>query len=351
MITGPQCKPLHCYECVQIAEEIILTTTQSMIALHTDGIVVVQLMTAAETAVHRAAVLAAVKAAPEANALAGVSTQTLGAFGALGTPSSQNNPAVRELRKLAHIRTVKSVWHTIAGRRNLEQLVDRTCIRTTKQPKESWHRDETPFAPKDDEIFGGWINLGEQSNYFSCAKGTHTEPRGTGGFAKIVDSAPFDARRTKVEVPPGCIIIFYEHLAHEVCSAAVKTLDVRLFVGWRLTAKEKPLIPDIAKRLDEQGTITIKSGQECPMYAALHWTNWRKKLAEFSTQFRPECKTIRTVASGAHAGERLCVVYRFMPSLKAMGLPLFPAYTEEEKALHSPGSSWIIDGETIQLHS
>lgn len=213
----------------------------------------------------------------------------------------------------------------------------------------SWHRDETPFAPAADEIFGGWINLGEDSNYFSCAKGTHTEPRGTGGFAKITNPAPFDAKRTRVEVPPGHMVIFYEHLAHEVCSVPVKKLDLRLFVGWRLTTKDTPLIADIAKRFEEQGIITIKSGQECPMHAALHWTNWRKKLAEFSKQFRPECKTVRTVASGAHKGEKYCVVFRFLPSLKAMGLPLYPAYTDDELALHSPGSRWRVDGKKLKL--
>ena len=63
-------------------------------------------------------------------------------------------------------------------------------------------------------------------------------------------------------------------------------------------------------------------------------TNWRKKLAEFSTQFRDQCKTFRTVSSGAHKGEKFCVVFRYLPSLKAMGLPMYTVYTEEERALH-----------------
>ena len=105
--------------------------------LQTDGVVVVQLMTLAETEAHRKAVLDAVKAAPELNhAGENPASQALGSFGALGTPSSQNNVAVRNLRKLAHLRTVKTVWRAIAGGRNLEQLVDRLCVRTQKQPKE-----------------------------------------------------------------------------------------------------------------------------------------------------------------------------------------------------------------------
>ena len=99
-----------------------------MSTLQTDGVVVIQLLTAEETATHRAAVLAAVKKAPELNVVAASpTTQSLGAFGALGTPSSQNNLAVRELRKLAQLRTVKAVWRGCAGDRNLEQLVDR-CV-------------------------------------------------------------------------------------------------------------------------------------------------------------------------------------------------------------------------------
>lgn len=318
--------------------------------LKANGYMVVQLMTLVETVAHRKAVLDAVKAAPELNHPgANPASQVVGSFGALGTPSSQNNDAVRILRMLAQLRTVKTVWRGMADGRKLEQLVDRLCVRTKKQPKESWHRDETPFAPAEDDIFGGWINLGESSNYLSCAKGTHTEPRGTGGFTKITDPAPFDAKRVRVEVPPGHLVIFYEHLAHEVCSVPIKKLDVRLFVGWRLTTRDTPLIADIAKRFKEQATFTIKSGQECPMHAALHWTNWRKLLTEFSKQFRPECKTFRTVGSGAHKGEKHCVVFRFLPSLKAMGLPLYPAYTDEEIALHFPGRRWLINGEKLRL--
>ena len=111
------------------------TTTMSILQTH--GVVVYQLLTAEETVAHRAAVLSAVKAAPELiNPAPTATTQSLGAFGALGTPSSQNNVAVRNLRKLAHARTVRSVWRACAGGRNLEQLVDRLCVRTQKQPKE-----------------------------------------------------------------------------------------------------------------------------------------------------------------------------------------------------------------------
>ena len=135
----------------------------------------------------------------------------------------------------------------------------------------SWHRDESPFPPAADEIFGGWVNLGENDNYFTYAKGTHTEPRGTGGFAKITNPAPYDAKRVRVTVPPGHMVIFYEHVAHEVTSVPVQKVDLRLFIGWRLTHATTPLIADINKRLDEQGIVRIKSGQECPMHAALHW--------------------------------------------------------------------------------
>ena len=108
-----------------------------MSTLQTEGVVVIPLLTAVETVAYRAAVLAAVKKAPELNVVAtSPTTQSLGAFGALGTPSSQNNPAVRGLRKLAQLRTVNAVWRGCAGDRNLEQLVDRLCVRTKKQPKE-----------------------------------------------------------------------------------------------------------------------------------------------------------------------------------------------------------------------
>lgn len=324
-------------------------TAEVAAALQEDGVVVIPLLTHAETRKAREDILNAVRNAPELTHPAeNPASQACGSFGALGTPSSQNNTPVRELRKLLHLRAVRRVWKAM-GPRNLEQLVDRLCARTKKQPKESWHRDETPFAPESDEIFGGWFNAGEASNYFSCAKATHKEKRGKGGFAPIVNPAPFNEKRTTIEVPPGSLVIFYEHLAHEVSSAPVKQLDLRLFVGWRLTDKTLPLIPDIEKRFAEQGTITIKSGQECPMHALLHWTNHRKQLAEYSKQFRLECKTLRTVGSGKHKGEKYLVVKRYLPSLSEMGLPMYPAYTQDEINMHRPGRAWNINGERVEM--
>ena len=100
-----------------------------MNALQTDGVVVVPLLTAAETAVHREAMLSAARKSPELNvAASSPSDIVIGAFGAPGTASSFHYPSVRALRKVAHLGTVDTVWSAIAGTRNLEQLVDR-CVR------------------------------------------------------------------------------------------------------------------------------------------------------------------------------------------------------------------------------
>ena len=91
-------------------------------------------------------------------------------------------------------------------------------------------------------------------------------------------------------MPPGHLVIFYEHLAHEVTSVPVKKMDLRLFIGWRLTDATTPLISDISKRMDEQGIIRIKSGQECPMHAALHWYGRRLNTPPPTSHFpRANC--------------------------------------------------------------
>ncbi len=315
------------------------------------GAVAIQVLTPAERVHHAAAIAAAVTNAPElaTPGKPALSDLCIGAFGGVGFPSAGHNPAVRELRAAVYDRVIAALFGPLCKlaqaangiKYNVEQLIDRLCVRTEPQPRESWHYDELPSKLKseDDEIFGGWLNLGGTQSTFSHAPGTHRDVReGPGGFVKVADKAKYDAQRVGLVVEPGSIVVFYQTIVHEVNrgSATRSAVDFRLFIGWRLTTSSTPLSPDLWEQLEAQGCITLPSGQAVPMHAALHWTNWRPKLTAFSNFFQLECKTIRTVRSGAHKGEHHCVVFRFMPSLKKMGLPMFPPYTAAEKAMHAP---------------
>lgn len=315
------------------------------------GAVVIQVLTPAERAHHAAAIAAAVTNAPElvTPGMHALSALRIGTFGAFGISSTFHNPAVRKLRAVVYNRVIAALFGPLcklAQAANgieylVEQLIDRLCVRTKLQSTESWHYDESPLESKskDDQIFGGWLNLGDRQSTLSYAPGTHRDVReGPGGFVPVADKAKYDAQRVGLVVEPGSIVVFDQTIVHEVNrgSATQSAVDFRLFIGWRLTTSSTPLSPDLWEQLEAQGCITLPSGQAVPMHAALHWTNWRPKLIAFSNLFRLECKTIRTVKSGAHKGEHHCVVFRFMPSLKKMGLPMFPPYTAAEKAMHAP---------------
>lgn len=212
-----------------------------------------------------------------------------------------------------------------------------------------WHRDESSSAAPTDRVFGGWINCGKEDTEFTCAPGSQREKRGTGGFVKIKDGTPYDAKCRRIRVPPGYQVIFVEHIVHKVTAAATKAMDLRLFMGWRLTDATTPLFDDIEERLDDQGIVRIKSGQMPPMHAALHWTNHRDMLVDFSVQFKDVCTITRAVLSGSNEGKTYRVVPRYMPSLKALKLPMFKAYSKEEKTLYTPNCKWPILGADVCL--
>ena len=342
-------KPVYLGWFILLVQQATAMSNSAAEELMRKGAVVIQVLTPAERVHHAAAIAAAVTNAPElaTPGKPALSDLCIGAFGAHGFSSTFHNPAVRELRGVVYNRAIAALFGPLcklAQAENgieygVEQLIDRLCARTKPQPRESWHYDESPSKLKDDQIFGGWLNVGGTRSTFSHAPGTHRDVReGPGGFVPVADKAKYDAQRVGLVVEPGSMVVFYQTIVHEVNrgSATRSAVDFRLFIGWRLTTSSTPLSPNLWEQLEAQGCITLPSGQAVPMYAALHWTNWRSTLTAFSNNFRLECKTIRTVRSGARKGEHHCVVFRFLPSLKKMGLPMYPLYTAAEKAMHTP---------------
>jgi hypothetical protein len=273
-----------------------------------------------------------------------------GGFGALGNPASFHNPFVRILRQWAMVSLIPIFSNMVTPEWRLEQIHDRMMYRLPGDTasKESWHRDEAPTSQPSDKTFGGWINLDEHPQYFSCAPGTHLAVRGGSGFGKISkqESKQMEKQKSLVEIPPGCILVFYEHIAHEVMSRKLKYISCRLFLGWRLTKEIEPLLTTrdgLQTQLDIQAVMPLKSKQTPPMYPTLYWTNWRKKLEDWSRQtFPPNMLEVRRVESGAKQGDVHTVIPRFLPALAEMGLPLYEPYTEHEFSMHVPSKRWTL---------
>jgi hypothetical protein len=269
----------------------------------------------------------------------------LGGFGVYNNPSSFHSPIVRQLRDHLYKKMAPYIDHLIGDNEDLQKefIIDRLMVRPagTSASPEMWHRDEAPGAIDGDTIYGGWLNLDDTQQVFSCVPGTHrsVEEGDRSGFGTIKDKelvAEYNSKRTKVSVPAGHILIFNENIIHEVVSSTKKVKSYRLFVGWRTTTSTESIIEDLDELLDKQGAVTIKSGQTPAMWAKLHWTNWIDKLEHYSTNFRPECLEEATVQSGRFKDRVVTRVHRHMKSLSDYGFHLYEPYTEEERSIYFP---------------
>lgn len=269
------------------------------------------------------------------------SEYVLGGFSALANPGSFHCASVRKIRKYVHPLLVQ-IGKIYDGPKRIEQLIDRLMIRPpkAKPSAESWHRDESVGYRPGDLIFGGWINLDDRPQYFSCVLGTHNVDIQNRGFASIPKEqhAEMKAKSTMVEIPPGHLLLFHQHIVHEVLAKAAPYKMYRLFIGLRLTDHKKPLIEDIKKRLKNEDIIPLKSGQLPPMWAKLHWTNHlEKKLVPFSRNVKKEFLHEQTVKSGQLAGKTYEIPYRFMPSLKeVLGKRVYKKYHKDERNMYKP---------------
>lgn len=301
----------------------------------------------------------------------GVRRLALGSFGALGTASSFHLPVLRECRlrcMASAIRLFRShvtvdvevaelaAPHRRLTNRRLEMLWDRLCIRHRgdKMSGETAHRDVARFKLPEDEIFGGWLNLDAQSQYFHCVPGSHRDTKCSKvGFCR--EPSKVSSMR-RVEVPAGHLVIFFQEILHEVPRQSCKcSTSLRLFVGWRLTrstlslqdlaAKKKPGVPTTATLVATQGVPLLPSGQEPPMYARNHFNFWRKGLIAWSEQsIRESCLELKVCG-----GCERWLVPRFLKSLQELGLPLYAKYTDEELSIMKPAEEWTIFGKRFRL--
>jgi hypothetical protein len=288
----------------------------------------------------------------------------LGGFAALGNPASFHNDFVRNIRKQcreAVIPLFKKVIKryenkTLRKETKLEMLFDRMMYRlVSQQPQaESWHRDVIPskYIEINDEIFGGWINLDTENQYFSCIPGSHlgvSQHELDEGFSTIPEDEVGEVGKYRYTfpVPPGHVVIFPQYILHEVVSQKAKHDMMRLFIGWRLTVSNNYLHPETEKRMQEQAVMPLPSGQQPPMYSSNHQSlfRWKKfkpvanQSRQFSTidwattTFKDELLETKEQTKDRPA---YTIIKRFLTSLEDYHLVKYKEYTPSEMALYLP---------------
>lgn len=318
--------------------------------LRTDGVTVIPCIPAEQLPNCRALFDQTVQSFPEFKPNA--PSYVMGGFSALGNPSSFHNLFVRRLRQWCMYSAVTELFRDYIQRYkphyNLEQCIDRMMKRPrgVAPSAESWHRDIAKGTGDTDETFGGWLNLDDADQAFSCVPGTHKDkPDKQSGFALIRDKgdiARYKAASRIVIVPPGHMIVFFEHIVHEVRNTKAAYDMYRLFTGWRITNSETPLHPGMKNMMMDQAVMPLKSNQTPPMYASLHWTNWVDHIVEFSRYVDNRCLEFRRVESGKNKGTVYHVVQRHLRSLRDYDMPMYPAYAAAELQMHVPRRKWSV---------
>lgn len=247
----------------------------------------------------------------------------LGAFGALGNPSSFHHPQIRQLRNSIYEHMLP-LFASQFPSKHLQLLIDRFCIRRAKTTVsgETWHRDIS--FPNMPHIYGGWVNLDSVSQYFSCVPGSHLTYEAGIGFDRVTNTHI----GTLIEIPPYHLIVFNERIVHEVRRFKHVRNSYRLFMKYAITEQAIQLFQDIKTILTDQAVPPISTTQIPPMYSKLHLVNHQQMLFNFTQQIKPYFTTDR----GANK-----VVMRFMPSLfDTLGYTPFPLYSPYELQIVSP---------------
>lgn len=259
----------------------------------------------------------------------------LGGFGALGNPSSFHNNFVRKIRIIVYEKT-KDFLKEMYKDKKIEAFFDRMLLRKAgdSPSREKWHRDITPQLEKNDIVYGGWLNLDDKSNFFSCIPGSHQKENDTSGFVKIKkeDYIKLNSKKEKIEILPGHIILFNQNIIHEITATKLKYDSYRIFHGFRITDSIFPIF-NYNKVIENQGVPLLPSGQEPPMYAKLHWTNHIQKLVDFSQNLKLKCKEEKFMKT---KNTNFLISQRYLKSLKEYNFDLYPEYREEEKKIFYP---------------
>ena len=251
-------------------------------------------------------------------------------FGAHGNPSSQHHPLVRDFR-LEMFRFVKQSLEndTEFTGKYLQCLPDRFSQRFRKPSKEAWHKDISIDYGlfTNSEILGGWANLDETDQFFSCIIGSHLEPAPGEGFAALSkdNKKLYKARKTLVRIPPGHAISFNEKVTHEIADVKLVGVSRRLYMKYHISSDSRSAfdVDVIHRAIQTQGLFQMNQWNSMPMYEKIHPMFWNSQLVEFG-------KNIKPVFLAKPNKKGNVYVQRYMISLLEAGVGMFPEYREEE---------------------
>jgi hypothetical protein len=251
-------------------------------------------------------------------------------FGAHGNPSSQHHPIARDFR-LGVFNHIKQSLQSDPkfSDKYLQCLPDRFSQRFRKPSKEAWHKDVSIDYSvfTNSVILGGWANLDDKDQFFSCIIGSHLEPAPGEGFAKLSkdNKKMYNARKTVVRIPPGHAISFDEKITHEIADVKFTGVSRRLYMKYHISSDSRSAIDvDVIQRaIFEQGVFQMNQWNSMPMYEKIHLVFWSDKLVEFS-------RNIKSVFLAKPNKKGNVYVQRYMVSLLESGLGMFPEYRDEE---------------------
>ena len=318
----------------------------------------------------------------------------MGGFCAYGNPGSFHNKFARSLRYLAHRKILPVLMSLIAlyypALTKKEQLIDRMQRRPkqvccTADNQWQWHISGKPLEPMDtDQIFGGWVNLDNEDQYFRCVPESHYKPAyappdGGRGFATLsqdaVNQLSGNNQQQDIRITGGSIRIFYQNIIHCVrpvhrvpnnlqhsrASHEVRSRDetdrltfsFRLFTAFRITTSNKPLT---ISQDNLQGFMTpyIPSGQLPPVYSKMHASSllscpknspiiWRENmLVHYKTEMGIETTKKDQEDFWDSRNKLLNVPPRFLtcnshPSWH-FNDAWYPSYDNEERMIYQPAS-------------
>ena len=251
-------------------------------------------------------------------------------FGAHGNPSSQHHPLVRDFR-MEMFRFLKRSLENDPefSEKYLQCLPDRFSQRFRKPSKEAWHKDVSIDYDTfiNSKILGGWANLDETDQFFSCIIGSHLEPAPGEGFAAMSkdNKKLYKARKTLVRIPPGHAISFDEKVTHEIADVKLNGVSRRLYMKYHISSDSRSAFDvDVIRRaVETQGLFQMNQWNSMPMYEKIHPMFWNSQLVEFG-------KNIKPVFLAKPNKKGNVYVQRYMISLLEAGVGMFPEYREEE---------------------
>jgi hypothetical protein len=257
-------------------------------------------------------------------------------FGAHGNPSSQHHPLVRDFRMemFHHIKRSLKSDPEFSGK-YLQCLPDRFSQRFRKPSKEAWHKDVSIDYSvfTNSTILGGWANLDETDQFFSCIIGSHLEPAPGEGFAALSkdNKKLYKSRKTLVRIPPGHAISFDEKITHEIADVKLVGVSRRLYMKYHISSDSRSAfdVELIQRAIQTQGVFQMNQWNSMPMYEKIHPMFWNAQLVEFG-------KNIKPVFLAKPNKKGNVYVQRYMISLLEAGVGMFPEYREEEIAILFP---------------